>query len=800
MDIETAISSALSGEAVLFCGAGFSMGATNLRGKPMKSGSELAAHLSGLCDLGAALPLEDASARYISQFDVDSLISELRQEYTAKDISQHQLDIAQVPWRRVYTTNYDDVLETAYARCSRQLTPVTFRDSIHRVPKDPTLGIHFNGFIDRLDRDSILSELKLTDSSYITSSVMDSAWASYFRNDLNAARCVFFVGYSLADLDIKRLIFPLQSLKAKCFFMVGDNPDISTQLRIEMFGMNGQMDAASLGNALSAARASFVPSLVSVSAEYCLRKETPQIGPANISDQDVFDLVLLGQVVPSGVWQSLHGGTPYVIERTRVDLITHRLAEGDSVIVHSELANGKTLAIDCIKCRAYEKGLAVYSLVKKSDTLPVEIENTLIGKGRAVIIIDGYADWMDEIPMIARSMPSGTSLLLAARSAANDVLYDSVCSGMSVDGVLEIPVDQLDDDELVLLSAFFDHYGLWGENAASSPQRKIAFLRDKCHAQFSTVLIHLFESPQIQSRLQLIMRELQRDRTYHAILVTVLALAVLQYPTSTTTLLDLCGERVFDGQFRHNPIIAQMIDFSNGEVRLRSSAVAEFILKRVADPDLTVDALVSATSAADKHCRASEWYADLRTKFVRFATLQHMIPERDKLRSILRYYEGIKNLYGCREYPLFWLQYAIACTALEEFPRAKKYFDDAYAFARKRNDFDTYQIDNHFARYLLAEVTWSGDASRCMKAFRDARKTIFSQITTSERFHYPYRVASLFSPFWDRFGADLTPPDREEFLKAAKFVMSKLVELPDHRRLQRDVVACEDALDTILAS
>jgi hypothetical protein len=44
MKIEVAIKHAIDGRAILFAGAGFSIGAINLRDQPFKVGSQLAQH------------------------------------------------------------------------------------------------------------------------------------------------------------------------------------------------------------------------------------------------------------------------------------------------------------------------------------------------------------------------------------------------------------------------------------------------------------------------------------------------------------------------------------------------------------------------------------------------------------------------------------------------------------------------------------------------------------------------------------------------------------------------------------
>ena len=96
--------------------------------------------------------------------------------------------------------------------------------------------IHLNGYIDRLNRDTLWSEFKLTEASYVSTSLIDSPWLVLFREDLRLARAVFFLGYSLADLDIKRVLSETLDLREKTFFILGSRVDTVTAHRAARFG------------------------------------------------------------------------------------------------------------------------------------------------------------------------------------------------------------------------------------------------------------------------------------------------------------------------------------------------------------------------------------------------------------------------------------------------------------------------------------------------------------------------------------------------------------------------------------
>jgi hypothetical protein len=250
-------------------------------------------------------------------------------------------------------------------------------------------------------------------------------------------------------------------------------------------------------------------------------------------------------------------------------------------------------------------------------------------------------------------------------------------------------------------------------------------------------------------------------------------------------------------------VIRNLIDFGTNEIHMRSSVAAEFMLQRIVDPNLTVRSLVSLAKAADRAANASSYYFSILKTLMRYGSLQALLPEKQRRRITLTYYESIKGLNHAKRNPLFWLQYAIASLVdaekTEEFERAEKYFKTAYSLAEGRDWWDSFQIDNHFARFLLTKAISLGDVSTCMRAFRDARKLIHNQIER-ERLRYGYRVATLYADFYEKFAPSLKPQHKDEIKSAAKHVCERIEKLPPERQGQRYVHTCWERLQTILES
>jgi hypothetical protein len=184
------------------------------------------------------------------------------------------------------------------------------------------------------------------------------------------------------------------------------------------------------------------------------------------------------------------------------------------------------------------------------------------------------------------------------------------------------------------------------------------------------------------------------------------------------------------------------------------------------------------------------------SSLLRFGNAQDFFPDTDSTPYVLRYYEAVKELPHCKRYPLFWLQYAMACLFIDDFARAGKYFASAYSFATVTR-FRTYQIDNHYARYLLRKSMNDDDLGTAMDSFREARQLLFEQMR-HERLRYPFRVAALIGDWFDVYSDRLTFEQRGEVQRAAVFISSRIAALPPQTQAIRDIAECYKRMQVII--
>ena len=163
-------------------------------------------------------------------------------------------------------------------------------------------------------------------------------------------------------------------------------------------------------------------------------------------------------------------------------------------------------------------------------------------------------------------------------------------------------------------------------------------------------------------------------------------------------------------------------------------------------------------------------------KMMTYSNLQHILNKSDKnyKANLLFYYDSIHTLAFCAENPHFWMQYAILKLSEYDYVTAEIYFNNAYSYAKKYSDYDTYQIDNHHARFILENEVVYGSQITCMKAFCEAHSILMNPKHKEDSYYYPYRVAQKYYPFYEKFFPGMNNSERRAFLSACEDMLKRI--------------------------
>jgi len=185
------------GNVVLFAGAGFSLGARNLRRSDPPLGPQLAELLASECgwkyegeDLGIVY---DQAQKHLGSDGLNGVLHSLYGDCVPAD--WHYL-IPNLFWYRIYTTNIDDVLENSYARGSVQrLVSVTCPADFEAqdIWFEHVHGAHLHGSV--LDPKKGLT---FTPTEYAGQTAIPNPWYQALVDDMYA-NSVIFVGGKLSE-------------------------------------------------------------------------------------------------------------------------------------------------------------------------------------------------------------------------------------------------------------------------------------------------------------------------------------------------------------------------------------------------------------------------------------------------------------------------------------------------------------------------------------------------------------------------------------------------------------------------
>ena len=158
MDITYAIKKALDGDAILFLGSGASTSVLNKNGDTMPIGKTLANRIYPGCDdlqQSMDLYLDDMSKENIDS--ENALIQLLKNEFESTGVSEAHEELCRIPWKRIYTTNYDDIVERTYSKNSINLKSLTLNDlAADALSEDKLVYLHINGYIKRLTKQTLI--------------------------------------------------------------------------------------------------------------------------------------------------------------------------------------------------------------------------------------------------------------------------------------------------------------------------------------------------------------------------------------------------------------------------------------------------------------------------------------------------------------------------------------------------------------------------------------------------------------------------------------------------------------------
>lgn len=777
MNLDEAISQALNGKAILFAGSGFSSHSINQSGKKFKRGGELCSLLCDNLNIDYYNDLGYISKKYIEAKGEENLIRLLQNEYICKSVQDEHRNIAKVNWKRIYTTNYDNVIEIASSEVGNARIPITLSKKPNLCVNSNNLIIHLNGYIEDLTPEKLYSEFKLSRDSYINDDFTNSDWLMLFKQDLENAKAIFFVGFSLDyDIELQRMMVKTDDLWNKCFFITQKDINTVSSDNMKDYGQLFNIEVKGFSEEIAKISKDFIP-ITSVDDFECfdyLNKHS--YDSENLVDNDIFELLIKGNIKLTHLINNV-GKEKYFVNRTSKDSIITGLKDRlKLIVIHSDLGNGKTCIINSLIAGLIKES-HVFLLKKHNENLNDELEKVSKKEGIKYIIIEDYNLYLNQMKLLRLYKSNNIKLIFTARSFINDVFYLQLLESLDIDddevGLYE--VNELDSDEINSLIDIFDEYHLWGDNSTLSFYNKRKIIHKIYKSKFQNILLGLLESEFIDSKLDDILGIITSNKDIEEIVLTSFINSILNLNLNLEDIIILLDKVLISAKISRNAQLKELIDIKQNKVLVKSSILAQHIIRNKNLTNKVIDILIKIMVSADKKNFCNRYHSMLRL-LISFSNAILLLKGNNTSLSnnIIKYYENIKNLNFNKNNPFFWLQYAIARLEIKDFPAAKTYFKNAYAYADQMDNFDTYQLDSHFARYLLESQLNSNCFEDSFDRFIEAHKLIYNNGNKPEHLHYPLRHTRYYFDYYQKFYQHFNDFQKTKFYFCCKQIIEKI--------------------------
>ena len=795
--LRSAIRHALNGEAILFVGAGAGSAIFGKNGSPLPMGDSLAGLLAKECGLGDGYKLDDVAEYFLESKSETALINALRRHLKVEALSSAFREIVDNPWKRIWTTNYDDAIEKALGGKAHK--SVTADADVFNARGKTLLIMHINGDLSRLGQ-SIPKDFIISSQHYSTNTFNESVWSTVFRNDLKTAKAVIFVGYSLYDIDIARILFNPSLTIAKTHFIDREKVDPVLSLKLSRFGSVHPIGVDGFARIAEDERAMWVPPDV-VEQYESWNWITPPTTIDLPTDASVYDLILSGKLRADMLLAQ--SNTPdtaeYCVVRNCEKPCIRHLGLSDSVsLIIGGFANGKTHTTESISLQLAASGRDVFVLDRPSEQAFSELERLCKRDGSFVLVIENYSRNLELVEHFCRFGREDCGLLLSEKTEIHELRAPALLDKITGRNLVIFELDSLEIKELERLMGLLDLRGLWGERAGLKPYQKLSYLREECRGQLHAVLIDVARSPEIRRRLAVIVDHFRSVEGGEEMLI---ALSLLQ-AIGELPRIDVAAEllQLSNDSFRKlssDDTVRQILSVRSGVADFRSPVIASALLEGLSSAATITKVVVKCATRGEIERRADPYLGRVSVELMRFANLERILPANGKRAALQNLYEEMKTVPSIRDNALFWLQYAMARLSLGDLDLARRYFEQSYAIAKKSN-FDPYQIDNHYCRLLLSEAENATDSDEAFQKVDETLRTLKRQVLRESR-HYPYRSAWNLDGVSRRHGATWTVAQKSVVVGGAKYLLDAANRLDDKIARSTAVVGALQRLKSIIA-
>ncbi|MDA9417852.1 hypothetical protein ABH991_002463 [Bradyrhizobium ottawaense] len=584
-----------------------------------------------------------------------------------------------------------------------------------------------------------------------------------------------FVGYSMYDLDVARIVYEDPILKSKTCFI--DTPELDPVFGREL-SQYGEVFPIGVDGFIKALAGVPVPAATRDSFTSFEKYEGPIFASEPTSD-DVTSLFVRGEIKDEILLGSRAGSARYAFERASLRTILERIDAGSKkFLIHADIGNGKTILLHLLRLALAQRGYQVLTLKQNYDSIDDDVRLLADDSQKYVVIVEEIFRNSDVVEKVSFAAPH-CAVIATARSSTFDLRNNDV-EEIFQQNFIEVDLNQLSLREASDLVNLASENGLWGDLSSKSFDQKLQFIQNKCGNEIRSFLLHLLESPSFKNKI--------RETFYAGIdgeilncIVVLLFLDVANFNPDLLTVAQLAQvDLLRQAKLKKDQTSREYVDFASGRIRVKSSILSQYILKEIIDYDVSLKYLIKAIRACEVGRRENRLLHEAQKELMKFSFIDKIFARTKNSDHYVQFYDNLRTLPSMARNPQFWLQYAIARIEHSEYKSADVLFRTAYSIARSIPNYNPFQIDNHFARFLLVSRTLDHSYGDYFKAFIDAHGLLIKQARTEQHAYYPFKVARSYYDFVLQNGPKLVPEQKGAIESAIQQMIKQIDRSSKH--------------------
>ncbi|NQY07434.1 MAG: SIR2 family protein, partial [Flavobacteriaceae bacterium] len=540
-----------------------------------------------------------------------------------------------IPWKRSYTTNYDNAIELSTRLNGKNIESLCTEDNPNDYIHTSDICLHINGKIENSTIEDLESNIKLSNSSYISAdSFITSNWFYHFKRDIESCSALVFVGYSLYDLDIQKFLFDNPSIKERTYFVTRKDATHEETYFLGKFGHVLAIGVDGLGSLVKENIDTIINQELEDYTESLVKNENIY-DHLNIRDAEVERFILHGDIKKAHIDRaiSITQSIPYLINRRYVKEVCDIIKAGNNIVLVSELGNGKSILLKNVVANLTKNGIDTFVLEDDEGDYLNDLDVLSKLDKKIIVAIDDYDKYINLIEHFNAMQPSNINFVITSRSSEHERHRHEFSAFESK--FLEMSIDLLKKDEVQFFIDIIDNIGIWGDIANWDKERKTKHLIRQHHAQLSLILLDLFNSPYIVNKVQGITRDLfknpkHKDTTFSIALIETVG---LKAKSSLISELALNNE-IYNGKLTKDPAFRELFKVENNIATSKSSLFSLSLIKNYFSANYIVEQLLLIVKHLNSETGRSYEESQIFKSLVKFSFIERLLPEQNRKNNL----------------------------------------------------------------------------------------------------------------------------------------------------------------------